>query len=366
MIGALQRAFDTFAGRGEAAVTVPPMDGALRPNTALEDAALVVEAPAPDNLFADRGEIWFSSGTTLRAIGGAAARHYDAVITCAAADGAGRIAVGLEDGRVIIEAAGAAPRVIDRLGDGPLRCPTALAFDGDALLLCEGSREHPPSLWQRDLMARGSAGAASGSVWRIAESGAPVCLARGLGWPYGLLAQADGSVIISEAWRHRLLLLPADGGSPVPVLSDLPGYPARLSPGGPAGGAWLAVFAPRSQLIEFVLREPGYRARMMAEVPMDYWIAPALYSGRSFLEPLQGGAVKQMGILKPWAPTRSYGLVLHLDDAFQPIASLHSRADGTRHGVTSVLADGGRVLACAKGGDVIVACDIHAGEEDAA
>ncbi len=363
MIAGLRRAFDQFAGRGEAAVTVPPMDGALRPNTALEDAAVVVAAPQPDNLFRDGPDVWFSSGATLRAIGTDVALHYEAPITCAAANGDGLRAIGLDDGRVIIERDGVRVRVVEQLGDSSVHCPTALAFDGETLLLCEGSREQPAAMWQRDLMQRGSAGRGSGSVWRLAPDGAATCLADRLAWPYGVLAQPDGSVIVSEAWRHRLLRLPAGGGAPAAVLSDLPGYPARLAEGGAAGGVWLAVFAPRSQLIEFVLREPGYRARMMEEVPMDYWIAPALFSGRSFQEPLQGGAVKQMGILKPWAPTRSYGLVLHLDAGFQPVASLHSRADGTRHGVTSVLADGALVLAAAKGGDVIAACELHAGED---
>ena len=40
------------------------------------------------------------------------------------------------------------------------------------------------------------------------------------------------------------------------MLDELPGYPARLSPA-QDGGFWLAVFAGRTQLIEFVLREPA-------------------------------------------------------------------------------------------------------------
>lgn len=361
MIAALQRAFDNFAGRGDAAVTVPPMDGALRPNNALEDAELVEMAAAPDNLVSDQGEAWYSTGTTLQAIGGAS-RSYEAAISCVAADGHGRLAVGLVDGRVMLEQGGVRVALIEELGDRRLVCPVALAFDGTDLVLCEGSRTHEPRLWQHDLMGRGSAGRGSGSVWRLPASGKPVCVADQVAWPYGVLPLADGSLVISEAWRHRLLRLPKGGGAPVPVLSDLPGYPGRLAAAW-GGGAWLTVFAPRSQLIEFVLREPGYRRRMMAEVPMQYWIAPALNSGRSFREPLQGGAVKMMGILKPWAPTRSYGLVLKLDAAFQPVASAHSRADGSRHGITSLLVQGSRLLATAKGGDAVIAFnDSGAGE----
>jgi hypothetical protein len=134
---------------------------------------------------------------------------------------------------------------------------------------------------------------------------------------------------------------------------DLPGYPARLAAASD-GGAWLAVFAPRSQLIEFVLREDGYRRRMVSEIDPDYWIAPALANGRSFLEPIQGGALKQMGVLKPWAPSRTYGLIIKLDDHFEPVLSLHSRADGTRHGTTSMLEHLQTLFVASKGGDVVL------------
>ena len=62
MIGALSRAFDRFRGSGEAAVTIPSMDGAFRPNHILEAASSVLEIAAPDNLASDGRRILFSSG----------------------------------------------------------------------------------------------------------------------------------------------------------------------------------------------------------------------------------------------------------------------------------------------------------------
>ena len=50
----------------------------------------------------------------------------------------------------------------------------------------------------------------------------------------------------------------------------------------------------------------------MAEIDPEYWIAPKLKSGQSFLEPMQGAHIKTMGVIKPWAPPRSYGLVIRL------------------------------------------------------
>jgi hypothetical protein len=95
-------------------------------------------------------------------------------------------------------------------------------------------------------------------------------------------------------------------------------------------------------------------------VPQPYWIAPSLSSGTSFLEPLQCGGIKTMGIHKPWSPSRSYGLVARLDGACRPMTSYHSRANGNRHGVTSVVEIGNSLLVGSKGGDVILDVDLSA------
>jgi hypothetical protein len=96
---------------------------------------------------------------------------------------------------------------------------------------------------------------------------------------------------------------------------------------------------------------------MMADIPQDYWISPSIRPMSSFLEPLQGGTLKKLARLKPWAPSRSYGLVVRLDDDFQIVASFHSRADGTRHGISSCAVLGDRLLAASAGGDALVSID---------
>ena len=112
------------------------------------------------------------------------------------------------------------------------------------------------------------------------------------------------------------------------MLDNLPVYPSRLSPAA-GGGFWLTAFIARTQLVEFVLRENAYRRRMMAEIDPQYWIAPKLRSGQSFLEPMQGAHLKTMGVVKPWAPPRSYGLVIRLSEAGVP---QYARAQpGRRH-----------------------------------
>jgi hypothetical protein len=85
---------------------------------------------------------------------------------------------------------------------------------------------------------------------------------------------------------------------------------------------------------------------MIAEVPEPFWMAPALASGLSHKEPMQGSQLKRLGVLKPYAETRSYGLVVNCDANMKPLSSYHSRADGTVHGT---------VAACEFGQDLFVA-----------
>jgi hypothetical protein len=334
------RLLDRIRGK---AVTIPPLDGAFRPNAALEVCDVVATAIAPDNLCRIGSCTLYTSENELRRLeDGAVVSHHDAPVAAISASPAGDLAVALDDGRIFI----AGRQFV--MPDG-LCCPTALAFGPDgALFVAQGSRRHRPSDWVVDLLEKN----AEGSLWRIdPDSGEAASIAQNLAFPSGLVFDGD-AVVASESWRHRLIQV-RPHRAPEPVLALLPGYPGRLSPAAD-GGFWLALFAPSNRLIEFVLAEDSYRAAMMSEVPRAQWIAPALSSGESFLEPLQCGAVRTMGIHKPWSPTRSYGLVARLDSHLRPVASYHSRAGGRRHGVTSVVHAGTGALVTAKGGNAIL------------
>ena len=111
------------------------------------------------------------------------------------------------------------------------------------------------------------------------------------------------------------------GGGEIDVaLPALPAYPGRMIRSGD-GGFWLAMFAPRNPLVEFVLKEEDYRRRMTETIDPAYWIAPSLLGGTSFLEPIQGGTRKKLNMLKPWAPTWSGGLVAKCDSNMRPLES---------------------------------------------
>jgi hypothetical protein len=339
---------DFFRGK---TITIPPLDGPFRANNTLEKAAVFAKLPGADNLAVLDHRIIASSGDILFALdkGGKATKiqSYPAEITAIAVSPENELVVGLDNGdlRIADEQVALPPSV---------KCITALTFTPDgSLWIANGSTHHPPSAWVADLMEKNVAG----SVWKRDPGGQQFRLmADKLAFPYGLLANDDG-VVVSESWRHRLVKI--DGGSGVSgiLVNHIPGYPSRLSPA-LDGGAWLSVFAPRNRLIELVLQENEYRFDMMAKVPRDFWIAPALSSGRSFLEPLQCGSIKLMGIHKPWAPSRSCGLVVRLDASMVPTDSFHSRANGTRHGTCSVIENDHRLFIAARGDDCILSINV--------
>ena len=351
MISPIRNFIDRMRGNGRHAITTPPMDGVLQPNNLIEDAALLAEVTAPDNLARAGGEVFVTSGTQmmkLSAGGVETVAGFPDEINAVAASPGGALAIVFANGRVLIRGGAHDGLAIENKA---LTCGTAVCFAGeDTVYVCQGSDRNPLSEWKRDLMERN----ALGSVWKIElAAGAFSRIAGGLAFPYGILARDDASLVVAESWRSRLITF--DGAGNVrSLLQDLPGYPARLMPRADGRGVWLSLFAPRSQLIEFVLREDKFREDMLRSIPSDLWMAPSLTAPHSFLEPLQGGGLKQLGVMKPWAPTRSFGLVISLDENLEPVASWHSRADGVRHGITSIVDRGDGVIAASKGGNALV------------
>lgn len=342
MIAALRKFSDQILGRGAAALTVPPLDGAWKPDNRLEEAAPGHSSPLPRGLMLRGAEVLWASGSQVLA-SGAVIEAAPGEITALTATPAGDLVYACE-GFGLLQGG-------RQLADLP--CITALAYDATGTLwIAVGSRENRLADWSRDFLEKRR----TGQIWRLTPGSAPVLVADKLGFPNGLLP-FEGGVICSESWEKRLVWV-GPQGELRRLVEDLPGYPAGLAPSR-RGGIWLALFAPRSPLLELVLRETRYRREMMAEVPPEYWIAPALSSGRSFLEPMQGGALKQMGVLKPWAPSRSAGLVVEMTAAFVPVQSLHSRAGGRRHGITSLAEAPDGLWLASTGGDEVFRAEVR-------
>ncbi|MFL9500201.1 SMP-30/gluconolactonase/LRE family protein [Rhodopseudomonas palustris] len=347
MIGALKQFADQFLGRGDATITVPSFDGALKPNQRLEGAEVLLQCAAPEDLATDGTTLLLADGPRLIRLDGPAAtevRVFEQPISALALKPGGELAVALggREVRVYTDPAARDPAVVF-IGGG-LNAVNGLAAAPDGTLIAtDGSANCGVDDWARDLMELGR----SGRVWRLdpkAKSMQP--LAKGLAYAFGACAAGD-EVVVSESWRHRLVAIARNGAKRV-LLRHLPVYPSRLSPAA-GGGYWLTAFTARTLLVEFVLREPAYRRRMMAEVEPAYWVVPRLRSGQSFKEPMQGAHLKTMGVVKPWAPPRSYGLVIRLDANGVPLFSLHSRVDGENHGIVTAVEHKGNLVMIAKG-----------------
>lgn len=339
MITTLRRWRDELLGRGDAAITIPIFDGALKPNRVLEEAEVVANLPAAEDLATDGTNLFVADGTrVLRLVEGNVEEiaKFDRTVTALAYVNKGSFAVALDSREIRIVGGSGDGRRWDNIGGKPLIAANAISIRHDGrLLVTDGSSAHPYERWCHDLMSRGKTG-------RLVElnpgDGSGRELASHLAYAFGACELGDAAWVC-ESWRHRIVRYSGGAAGEV-VLDELPGYPSRIAAASD-GGFWLTVFAGRTQLIEFVLRERKYCERMMVEVDPRYWISPALNSGRSFLEPLQGAGVKMRGVLKPWAPPRSYGLVIKLSAAGTVQYSFHSRLDGIHHGVVAAAECGG-------------------------
>ena len=346
MIAAVRDFANRFLGRGDATITVPSFDGALKPNQKLETAETLLTCESPADLATDGSKLFVADGRRLLSLDGGSAvevRSFEQPISALCVlPGGLAVALGGREVRVYEGPSAEQPSVI--FADAAFNAINALALAEDnSLIATDGSATCSVDDWARDLLELNR----SGRAYRLdAGSRTVTLMAQGLGYAFGACSHGN-AMLVSESWRHRLVLV-SPGASPKIVLAHLPVYPSRLSKAS-GGGYWLTAFAARTQLVEFVLREPGYRRRMMAEIAPEHWVAPRLRSGRSFKEPMQGAHIKTMGVIKPWAPPRSYGLVIRLDADGQPLYSLHSRVDGINHGVVAAVEMGGDLVLIAKG-----------------
>src|SRR6185437_15913854 len=260
MIAGLKNFADRLLGRGDATITVPSFDGALKPNQILEKAETAGQFEAPEDIATDGKTIYIADGVTIRCLdasGASEVRRFDRPITALCCLPDGGIAVALDGREIRVFATPSAENAKVTFTDPSMHAVNALsAGKSGTLVATDGSSTRPAGQWVYDLMERGH----SGRVFSLdLASGKARILAAGLNHAFGACATGD-AILVSESWRHRVIAVGADGSQRA-VLDNLPVYPSRLSPVA-GGGFWLTAFIARTQLVEFVLRENAYRRRM--------------------------------------------------------------------------------------------------------
>ncbi|MEP9390029.1 hypothetical protein [Mesorhizobium sp. KR9-304] len=342
MFDAVSSLISSVFSRGSS-LSVPILDGALKPNNMIEIATIVAERQGLEDLaLGPDNTLYAACGQDVLKLSDAGdftvAAHFDQPVTALAFTSSGELAAGLSNAVVI------GGRTLDSADGKSFVSVNALSATPDGgLLIADGSASRPYAQWSHDLMEGGRTGRL---LRHDTASGRTTTLGSGLGYAFGAMADARGRILVSESWRHRLSVI--ENGRARVAVPALPGYPSRLAPT-QDGGFWLTLFSCRTQLVEFVLQEDDYRHEMMRSIEPKYWVAPALSSGDDYMEPLQGGSVKQMGILKPWAPPRSYGLAVRFNADFLPLYSVHSRTGGRNHGIVAVVQRGDDLFLLSKG-----------------
>ena len=346
-------------GRNAEQFAIPSMDGALSPNDRLDACTPVGDAlPGSDDVVAGAdGAIFVSAGRQVLKLSGEGFRSRAVVGEFEAT--AGGLALH-PDGRLLVCVAGRGLAALDTAGrqrwlmqaaDQPLHCLTSVTAAADGtIFMSDGSSRNRPEDWSRDLMEKNHLG-------RLIACGsgleAPKVLLRDLYHPRGVAIAADGRHLwFAESWKHRVSRAAIGGGgigAPELMVRNMPGYPARLTRAA-QGGFWLSIFAQRTHLTEFVLREDDFRQEMMRTIPQAYWVGPALAATGHCYEPMQSGSIKALGIQKPWAPPRSYGLLARIDEDGDFVDSLHSRVGGHYHGVTAACETAQGLVIVSKGG----------------
>ncbi|WP_054680968.1 hypothetical protein [Microbacterium sp. No. 7] len=327
--------------------SISPFEAGLRPNALLDEGRPILGNDAghePDDVaFFEDGTLVFSSGTSLFTVSGGDVR------TLAGFDGrTGAIEVIFGEAVTAVEGLGIVGVRLDgtvrTVNDDPLvqRGVTDLALlpDGDILVTIGSSADSPWSL----ALARKEA---TGRIVRVSGDRTSV-EASGLPWPSGI-AVAGSEVLLSLSFAHRIERRPLEvlGAAGSGVVGNLPVYPGRITSAG--GHWWVAAPFARNRMTELLLDEPEFLEEMVATIDPDQWFVPRLRNDNHFTSVAQYGAVRVHGVIKPWAPPRSYGLFFEIDRFGRVSRSAHSRADGDRHGITGIAVSGDTVVAAAQG-----------------
>ena len=162
MIAALRDVVDRFLGRGEATITVPSFDGALKPNQILEQAETIGQFAAAEDLATDGRTLYLADGQAIVQLddaGAAEIRRFDRSVTAICCMPGGGLAVALDGREVQVFATPSAVSATATLSDPAFSAINALSpGPRGTLVATNGSSVRPWQQWAHDLMDRGRTG----------------------------------------------------------------------------------------------------------------------------------------------------------------------------------------------------------------
>lgn len=319
------------------------LEGVLGPNGRL-DAAAGIKVEAPDALCATAdGRLLLSSGARVLALDrwGDEPRPWanpGAPVTALCQGPGGLVAVGLAGGGLaVLDASG---RPVDGWALSPGRVASVvdcLFRSEDELVLVDsgyaaGENVLAQAAW--DDKARGQ-------LVALGRSGEMRVLASGLHCPMGASLDAQGELLVPL--MERADIVDASGNV---RQAGYPGYLGRLRR--TAAGYVLACLSRRDPLVEFLKTERDFVAQMKAGIEPRHWIAPRASPEFSHDFPIELGATRLFGEVKPWAPSFSYGLLIETDAELMPVGSAQSRANGRRHAICDAAVWNGDLIAVSR------------------
>lgn len=325
-----------------------PLEGALGPNSRLDDADAFAIAN-PEAICVNRdGQLLVSSGSNVLLVRQWGKEpepwgNFAAPVSALAVSESGRVAVGLAGGRIVVCEASGEP-VPGWTPSLNLHAVADCLFlsDDEVAVVDHGYGAEDPilSLAPWDSAARGQ-------VIAINRSGETRIIAAGLHCPMGIARGPGGSLVLSELERARVIDISGKG-----LQSGYPAYLARIRKTG--DGYALACLSRRDPLIEFLKTEHEFVAQMKANIDPRHWISPRATAEFRHDFPIELGATRLFGEIKPWAPSFSYGLVIETDSAMMPVGSAHSRANGIRHAISDVATWNGSLIAVSRASQEIL------------
>jgi ribose transport system permease protein len=101
-------------------------------------------------------------------------------------------------------------------------------------------------------------------------------------FPNGICMTGDGqSFMFAETWGCTIKRYWFDGprsGQVDLVIANLPGHPDNINRASD-GNFWCGLIGMRSPVFDLVMRKPGFRTRMVKQLPVDEWFSPNLNTG---------------------------------------------------------------------------------------